>query len=176
MSMASASVTPGLSSRAVRRRTLRTRRLVGGRQDGLDAGDVPLGDLGDVLGPVFPVVALADLVDDPGVDGVPPVLDREEGALDALGLGCLALAAGAVAEGSLRADADPMMLSGRFLFSSIWLMVALKRSSWARRAWRTCQTTLYLSLSASASLGVHAGGDADGQDDVAVASCPAAGA
>jgi len=43
----------------------------------VDPGDVLLGDVGDVLGPGLPVAAFADLLDDPGVDGVAPLLDPE---------------------------------------------------------------------------------------------------
>ncbi|MNR36195.1 hypothetical protein D3C85_1540920 [compost metagenome] len=39
-------------------------------QNGLDAVDVGASDLGDVVGPVFPVVAVAALLDDLGVDGL----------------------------------------------------------------------------------------------------------
>ena len=38
-------------------------------QDALDAVDMGAGDLGNVVGPVFPVVAVAALLDDLGVDG-----------------------------------------------------------------------------------------------------------
>ena len=41
---------------------------------------------------------------------------------------------------------------------SILLIIALKRSSWARRAWRTSQTTWYFLLSLSASSGVSPDG------------------
>ena len=41
----------------------------------LDARGVALGDLGDVLGPVLPVAAVADLLDDLGVDGVAPFVE-----------------------------------------------------------------------------------------------------
>lgn len=44
-----------------------------------------LGDGGDVLGPLFPVGALADLVHEAGVDGLPPVADLEQHLLDVVG-------------------------------------------------------------------------------------------
>jgi hypothetical protein len=55
---------------------LRRARLLVGEQTG-DPRDVLLGDLGDVLGPGLPVAALADLLDDAGVDRVAPLLDPE---------------------------------------------------------------------------------------------------
>src|SRR5690606_21567056 len=39
-------------------------------QNALNAVDVGAGDLGDVVGPIFPVVAVAALLDDLGVDGL----------------------------------------------------------------------------------------------------------
>ena len=84
---------------------------------------------------------------------------------DALHLAELRLAVAVAAAAVVVAGPPPTpmtwMLSGRFLFSSSWLIVALKRSSWARSACSTCQTTLYFSLSFSASSGVYVGGDAD---------------
>ena len=41
----------------------------------MDAGDVGLGDVGDVLGPGLPVAALADLAHDPGVHRVAEALE-----------------------------------------------------------------------------------------------------
>ena len=41
------------------------------------------GDVGDVGGPVLPVGAVADLVDDPGVDGVAPFARVEQRELSA---------------------------------------------------------------------------------------------
>jgi hypothetical protein len=46
-------------------------------EQALDAHDVLLRDLGDVLGPVLPIAALADLGDDLGVDRLAPALDVE---------------------------------------------------------------------------------------------------
>jgi hypothetical protein len=46
-------------------------------------------------------------------------------------------------------------------------MVALNRSSWARNAWSTCQTTLYFSLSFNATSGAIPAGTPIGKDDVA---------
>jgi hypothetical protein len=59
--------------------------LVRQAQGGLDSCHVCLGDGGDVLGPLLPVGALADLVHQPGVDGLAPVVDPEQGKLDVLG-------------------------------------------------------------------------------------------
>jgi hypothetical protein len=59
--------------------------LVRQAERGLDPCHVRLGDGGDVLCPLLPVGALADLVDQPGVDGLAPVVDPEQGHLDVLG-------------------------------------------------------------------------------------------
>ena len=47
------------------------------RKQAANADDVLLGDLGDILGPRLPVASLADLLDDPGVDRVAPLLAPE---------------------------------------------------------------------------------------------------
>lgn len=47
-------------------------------EQGFDASGVAFGDVGDVLGPVFPVATVADLFDDLGVDGVAPLPDLRE--------------------------------------------------------------------------------------------------
>src|SRR5690554_5729310 len=44
-------------------------------QNGLDAVDVRIGDLGNVVGPVFPVVAVAALFDHLGVQGALDLTD-----------------------------------------------------------------------------------------------------
>ena len=52
-------------------------------EDRTDADGVAGGDVGDVVGPVFPVGAGADLLDDLGVDRCGPFLEGEQGALHA---------------------------------------------------------------------------------------------
>lgn len=70
---------------------LEGRLLVWECQRCLDSGDMPFGDLGDVLRPVVPVVTLADLVNDACVDEFPPGLDGEQCVLDILSTSHLAI-------------------------------------------------------------------------------------
>src|SRR3546814_10025518 len=51
---------------------------VGASEEGVDAGDLRGGDVGDIARPVFPVGAGADLVDDLGVDGFLPFGEGEQ--------------------------------------------------------------------------------------------------
>ncbi len=51
----------------------------GSSSQGLDAGDVLLGNGGDVAGPGFPIGAVADFQHHLGVDGVFPLFQLREG-------------------------------------------------------------------------------------------------
>ena len=107
-------------------------------EQAVDAGDVGLGDVGDVLGPGLPVLPLADLLHDAGVhrvaEAVEAVVERE----------LLASRAPSGCSGRSGRGVTSMIRgrSGLRLLSSIWLIIAWKRSSWERSAWRTCHTTL----------------------------------
>ena len=59
--------------------------LIRHAKGGLDPRHVRLGDGGDVLCPLLPVGALADLIYQPGVDGFAPVVDLQQGQLDSVG-------------------------------------------------------------------------------------------
>jgi hypothetical protein len=51
---------------------------VGSVDQDLDPGDQGRGDVGEIVGPVFPLGAGADLVDDAGVDRLLPLREREQ--------------------------------------------------------------------------------------------------
>ena len=132
----------------------RSRVLLRVLEQACDAGDVRCGDLGDVVGPVLPVGAVADLLDDLGVDGAfdSPSSNAELAVAvrrtrladrrSSHGLASPGRRRGCRLRSTHRCDRDDLDRSLGPCSRSIWLIIALKRSSWARSAWRTCQTTL----------------------------------
>jgi len=133
-------------------------------RQGVDAGDVTLRDVGDVPGPLLPVLAGADLGDDPRVDRVPPFLQRGEGQPErALGAALAVPAAGRAGLG----DADDVELAvaaaGQLDPVDHGVEPLVVR---ARRLQDLPHGGIPLVVP-QGDFGCHPVGDADGQDDVA---------
>ena len=129
-----------------------------------DPGFLGCRDLGDVFGPVLHVAAVADLLDDPRVEGVAPLTqvgERELRGVEILRCGRDPGLVGAVA--AVEPDPDEADRRRCPVEARSWLISAARRSSWERSACSTCQTTWYVLLSRSATSGATPAGTPTGR-------------
>ncbi len=138
-----------------------------------DARDMPLGDDGDVAGPGFPVSAVAALEDDLGVDGVLPFVELREGE-DALHLADLSGWPSPLpfSPRLVAADADDLDVVRAAAVEFEQVDRGVEAVVMGTEGLQDLPNDFVLFVVLEGFFWRGVGGDADGEDDVAVAAFP----